>query len=56
MKTMKTVQVVEDDISILAVIRLIVEQNGHARFAATSARKTLEHFAGKAKLGSVRYD
>jgi CheY-like chemotaxis protein len=40
----KTVLVLEDDVSILALVRLVVEQNGYAVLGATSAQEAFERF------------
>ena len=55
METMKTALVVEQDIAVQALVRLIVEQNGCALLEATSALKAFERFEGNAR-GSVRCD
>lgn len=41
---MKTVLILEDNVSILALIRLVVEQNGYAVLEATSAQEAFERF------------
>src|SRR5438270_4984273 len=41
---MKTVLVLEDDASILALISMVIENNGYAVLAATSAREAFDRF------------
>lgn len=41
---MKTVLVLEDDVSILALIRLVVEQKGYKVLEATSAEQAFQRF------------